>query len=309
MDRSHRPVIRVSGPEAGAFLHNLLTQKLDDVPAGYSASALDLDIQGRVLHHADVSRVGEDFYLDVPSAQAAPFQDFLQKMIFWSQVEVEATDLAILTLLGSTVSLPGGLPILATREVGWSAAPRRDLLVERVSLNTVVDELLSAGAILGGLMAFTAERVRALEPELAADLDDKSIPHEVPAWIGRGDRHGAVHLEKGCYRGQETVARVENLGRSPRVLVMLQIDGSAPDLPAPGAEISAGVGGRAAGRLGTIVHDCEFGPIALALLKRSALENKELVIGEVSVLVDPTSMPQDEQERAGRDAVNRLRGR
>ncbi|WP_460490782.1 CAF17-like 4Fe-4S cluster assembly/insertion protein YgfZ, partial [Corynebacterium nasicanis] len=230
VDRSQRRVVQVTGPDAAEFLNNLLSQKLLDVPVGYSAAALDLDIQGHILHHADVSRTEEGFLLDVPAGQFDTFLSFLQKMIFWSQVEIAEADLAVLSLLGAPVAVPEGAVV---RDHGW----RRDVLVPRATLAESVAALESAGADVAGLMAFTAERVRALEPELGADLDDKSIPHEVPAWIGRGEQPGAVHLEKGCYRGQETVARVENLGRSPRVLVMLQLDGSAPETPAPGAEI------------------------------------------------------------------------
>ena len=311
VDRSHRRVLKVSGPDAAGFLNNLLSQKVDDAPDGFAASALDLDIQGHILHHADLVRVGEDFYLDLPAAQAATFGDFLRKMVFWSQVEVADTELGVLTLLGSPLvdaPVDREVPALTARTVDWNGISRRDLLVERADLSTAVDALTAAGATLAGLMAFTAERVRALEPELAADLDDKSIPHEVPAWIGREERPGAVHLEKGCYRGQETVARVENLGRSPRVLVMLQIDGSAPEAPTPGSDIVGPAGGRALGRLGTVVHDCDFGPVALAVIKRSALE-QELQVGDVSVMVDPTSLPEERGEQAGRAAVERLRGR
>lgn len=306
VDRSHRKVIRVTGPDAPEFLNNLLSQKLDDAPVGFAAAALDLDIQGRILHHADVLRTEDTFYLDLPAAQAVTFLDFLQKMVFWSQVEVSDADLAVLTLLGDT-EFPT-VEAAATRDVPWAGVPRRDLLVERSALVEVVSTLESAGVRLAGLMAYTAERVRALEPEKDVDLDDKSIPHEVPAWIGRGDQPGAVHLTKGCYRGQETVARVENLGRSPRVLVMLQLDGSSPESPEPGSSITALSGGRALGRLGTVVHDCEFGPVALALVRRNALEGQDLCVGTVSVMVDPASLPADQGEQAGRSAINRLRG-
>lgn len=307
VDRSHRRVIRVTGPDAPEFLNNLLSQKLDDVADGFAASALDLDIQGRILHHADVVRVGADFYLDLPAAQAVSFADFLRKMVFWSEVEITEPDLGVLTLLGGDVPVPAEVDPVFVRTVEWAGAPRRDVAVDRDRLDTAVDALLGAGAELAGLMAFTAERVRSLEPEKDTDLDDKSIPHEVAGWIGRGDRPGAVHLEKGCYRGQETVARVENLGRSPRLLVLLHLDGSAPELPVPGADLV--FNGRRVGRLGTVVHDCDYGPIALGLVKRSALDSGELTVGEVSVAVDPSSIPEDEGDKAGRAAINRLRGR
>ncbi|HZK32311.1 MAG TPA: folate-binding protein [Corynebacterium sp.] len=315
VDRSHRIVIKVTGADAPEFLNTLLSQKLDDAAAGFTAGALDLDIQGRILHHADVLRTGDAFYLDVPAAQADSFQDFLSKMVFWSAVDIERTDLGILTLLGEGIDVPAELHDHAAflREVDWRGAPRRDLAIARGQLDDSVDQLLAAGAVLGGLMTYTAERVRALLPEKAADLDDKSIPHEVPEFIGRGDRPGAVHLNKGCYRGQETVGRVENLGRSPRLLVLLHLDGSAPRDPEPGDVIS--FNGRTVGRLGTVVHDRDFGPTALGVVRRSALDAGELVItpaddsgrAPVSAAIDPDSIPTDEGDKAGREAIKRLR--
>lgn len=319
VDRSHRRVLRVSGADAATFLNNLLSQKLDDVPPGFAAAALDLDMQGHILHHVDVLRLpnadaGPTFLLHMPAAQEESLCTFLQRMIFWSAVEISPVDLAVLTLLGegshallrdlldeSDAHERAGAPI------DWRGRERADLLCPRSELRTVAAALEERGAQRTGLMAFTAERVHALEPEIGVDLDHRSIPHEVPHWIGRGEHPGAVHLHKGCYRGQETVARVENLGRSPRVAVLLHLDGSAPTEPSPGAEILRGQ--RAVGRLGTVVHDADYGPIALGLLKRSALNSPGLHVGETAVAVDPESLPQDEGERAGRAAVDKFRGR
>ena len=116
-----------------------------------------------------------------------------------------------------------------------------------------------AGVRRAGVWAYEAHRVAALRPRLGVDTDERTIPHEV-GWIG-----AAVHLDKGCYRGQETVARVHNLGKPPRMLVLLHLDGST-DRPATGDPVLAG--GRAVGRLGTVVDHVDQGPIALALLKR-----------------------------------------
>lgn len=288
VDRSHRVAIKVDGPDAETYLNNLLSQKMDE-PA---KAALDLDAQGHILHHTDLARVGDTFYLDVPRAQANTLLSYLQKMIFWSQVTVSETDLGILSIVGD---LP--LPDCAfSRRQAW----RTDIAVDRALIDATVTDLLSRGAHLMGLMAFTALRVRALEPELSADLDAKSIPHESSFLIEH-----AVHLNKGCYRGQETVSRVHNLGKSPRVLVMLHLDGSAPTEPAIGDPITAG--GRTVGRLGTIVHDADFGPIALGLVKRSAL-SLPLASGETALAIDPDSLPDDTAERPGRVAINKLRG-
>lgn len=306
IDRSHRRVIAVSGPDARAFLHNLLSQKLDDVDTGFSAGALDLSIQGHVLHHMDLSFDGETFYLDVPAAQFESLRDFLTAMVFWSQVTVEEADVAVISVLGQALDKPS--TALVERPVHWPGCPRQDFLVPRDKLDAAVQELEAQGGSLAGLMTFTAERVRAREPELAADLDTKTIAHEVPHWIRRSeDQPAFVHLDKGCYRGQETVARVENLGRSPRLLVLLYLDGSAPEQPESGADIT--LGGRRVGRLGTVVEDCEYGPIALGLVKRSALDHGDLAIGSVAASIEPNSIPVDEGPKAGRAAVDRLRGK
>lgn len=350
VDRSHRRVIRVTGPEAAAFLHNLLSQKLDDVQAGWSGSALDLDTQGRILHTMDIAVTtdtsanadasagdgagsgtgdgagaaaapeGLAFYLDCEAGKFDSLRDFLQKMIFWSQVTIEEADLAIITVLGGptdthlpsqavysrTVSTaaPAGASSAQPTTGLWEAS-RTDIAVPREQLEAAVEELESTGLQLIGLMAYTAERVKALEAE-SVDLDEKSIPHEIPHWIGRGERVGAVHLEKGCYRGQETVARVENLGRSPRVLVLLHLDGSAPTMPSPGADIQ--VKGRRVGKLGTVIDDCDYGPIALGVIKRSALDAGQVNIGDVAASIDADSIPAEEGEKAGRAAINKLRG-
>jgi folate-binding protein YgfZ len=138
------------------------------------------------------------------------------------------------------------------------------------------------------------------------DTDDRTIPHEV-GWIG-GPGTGAVHLDKGCYRGQETVARVHNLGNPPRMLVSLHLDGSV-DRPSTGAPVLAA--GRPVGRLGTVVDHVELGPIALALLKRGLPADTGLVTGadgEVAAAIDADSLPQADVPGAGRVAIDRLRG-
>lgn len=308
IDRSQRAVVAVSGPDAPAFLNNLLSQKLDDAAAGFAASALDLDAQGHILHHVDVAFDGETFYLDMPRAQRESLVDYLNRMVFWSNVTVADADLAVLTALSPAPGAEVPRAVL-TREQAWSdGLTRTDALVPRAEIAAAAEEFQRAGGRLAGLMAYTATRVRAGEPELGADLDGKSIPHEAPRLINRGARLGAVHLDKGCYRGQETVARVENLGRSPRLLVMLQLDGSSPAEPATGAQITAG--GRAVGRLGTVVHDADYGPIALGLVKRSAL-SAPLDIDGTAASVDADFLRAVEAETAesgaGRRAVSRLR--
>ena len=187
----------------------------------------------------------------------------------------------------------------------WPGRDAADLLVPRAGQGGVVGAARAAGARPAGAMAFEALRVEALRPRLGVDTDDRTIPHEV-GWIG-----SAVHLTKGCYRGQETVARVANLGRPPRRLVLLHLD--AGDERAPGARATrcCATAGTV-GRVGTVALHHELGPVALALLKRSVPVDAELVAGDGRARsprprIDPDSVPpEDAAPPPGRAA--QLRG-
>jgi folate-binding protein YgfZ len=169
----------------------------------------------------------------------------------------------------------------------WPGTDAVDLLVPRSDRDAWLDRLADAGARPAGTLAFEAMRVEAMRPRLLLDTDERTIPHEV-GWIGP-----AVHLDKGCYRGQETVARVANLGRPPRKLVLLHLDAGDEELPWPGDQVFAG--DRAVGRVGTVVQHHELGPVALALVKRSVEVDAELVAGAdgraAPARIDPDSMP------------------
>jgi hypothetical protein len=134
--------------------------------------------------------------------------------------------------------------------------PWRELLVPRAALADAV-----ATTPLAGTWAAEALRVAAWRPRLGFESDHRTIPHEVD-WL-----RTAVHLQKGCYRGQETVARVHNLGRPPRRLVFLHLDGSEHRLPTHGAAVVHGE--RQVGFVTTAARHHELGPVALALVKRS----------------------------------------
>ncbi|OHV56345.1 folate-binding protein YgfZ [Pseudofrankia sp. BMG5.36] len=168
-----------------------------------------------------------------------------------------------------------------------------DLLVERTQLGDVAARLRAAGVEPAGVEAFEAERVAAHRPRLGVDTDHRTIPNEV-GWLT-----SAVHLDKGCYRGQETVARVQNLGRPPRRLVLLHLDGA---LAAPGSPVTAA--GRQVGFAGSSRMHAELGPIALAMLKRTVPDDAALVVAdpdghEVAAQIDPGSGPVRPDRPAG----------
>ena len=321
VDRSHRGVLTLTGDDRQSWLHSISTQHVSELPNGASTQNLSLDGQGRVEDHWIQTELGGTTYLDTEPWRIEPLLDYLKKMVFWSQVTAAAADLAVLSLLGPQLGDQAVLDALGVEAVPdeLTAVPfdggfvRRmtdanpgqvelDVLVERSRSADLQRRLTDAGARPAGVWAYEAHRVAAVRPRLGVDTDERTIPHEV-GWIG-----GAVHLDKGCYRGQETVARVHNLGKPPRMLVLLHLDGSA-DRPTTGDPVLAG--GRAVGRLGTVVDHVDLGPIALALVKRSIPADTELSTGgdaDVAAMIDAGSLPAADGPGAGRVAVERLRG-
>ncbi len=322
VDRSPRAVLTLSGKDRLTWLHTISSQHVSALGEGVVTENSSLDGQGRVEDHWLQVDLDGVTYLDTEAARAEPLAAFLTKMVFWSEVTVGTTDLTVLSLLGPGVE---EAPLLETLGVPalpdpWSALPlpgggflRRlgprevDLVVPRAAVADWHGRLTGVGVRPAGMWAYEALRVAALRPRLGVDTDERTIPHEV-GWIG-GPGEGAVHLDKGCYRGQETVARVHNLGKPPRMLVLLHLDGET-DRPSPGDPVLAG--GRAVGRLGTVVDHVDEGPIALALLKRGLPADTALTTGgevAVAATIDPDSLPGPDQGGAGRLAVERLRGR
>ena len=314
VDRSHRGIIAVTGVDRLEWLHLLLTQHVSALPEGGATEALVLDGQGRVLHHMGVAHVGEVVYLDCEAGELSELLGYLTKMVFWSKVEPrDATaELAMLSVVGpdtpavlaaaglpqpeGAAPLPDGGFVRRTRGPGAASA---DIVVPRAALGSWWERLTAAGARPAGTVAYEALRVEALLPRHGLDTDDRTIPHEV-GWIG-----AAVHLSKGCYRGQETVAHVANMGRAPRRLVLLHLDAGDERLPVPGEPVT--MEGRAVGRVGTVVQHHELGPVALALVKRSVPVDAELTAGaETPARIDPTSVPTEEQDAPGRAARQRL---
>jgi tRNA-modifying protein YgfZ len=326
IDRSHRAVLTLNGKDRQTWLHSISTQHVSELPEGASTENLSLDGQGRVEDHWIQTELGGTTYLDTEPWRGDPLLEYLRKMVFWSEVIPDGADLAVLSLLGPRLAsravldalgldaLPAQLTAVPIAGGGFvrrmPSAPAEqvelDLLVPREESAAWQSRLAQAGLRPAGVWAFEAHRVAALRPRLGVDTDERTIPHEA-GWIG-GPGEGAVHLEKGCYRGQETVARVHNLGKPPRMLVLLHLDGSV-ERPSTGDAVVAG--GRAVGRLGTVVEHVDLGPVALALLKRGLPADTDLRTGPdeaVAAVIDPASLPSAEHIGAGRVAVERLRG-
>ena len=322
VDRSHRAVLTLTGPERREWLHNISTQHVSQLPDGASTENLSLDGQGRVEDHWIQTELGGVTYLDTEPWRGEPLLAYLRKMVFWADVAPEAADFAVLSLLGPRLAdrpvldvlhldelpaelhaepLPGG-GFVRRMPSAHEGRVELDLVVPREQVADWWARLTGTGMRPAGVWCYEAHRVAALRARLGVDTDERTIPHEV-GWIGP-----AVHLDKGCYRGQETVARVHNLGKPPRMLVLLHLDGSS-DRPSTGDPVLAG--GRAVGRLGTVVDHVELGPVALALLKRGIPADTALTTGadaRVAAVIDADSVPAAVGAGAGRVAVERLRG-
>jgi tRNA-modifying protein YgfZ len=271
VDRSHRGVIRITGQDRLSWLHNLTTQDLENLAPGSTAEALILSPNGHIEHHLILTDDGTQLWAHVEPGTAGPLLGFLESMRFMLRVEPAdvTASCAVLTLMGpaAATSPADEAAVATTRAFGV------DLIVRRERLAEAAARLQAGGAVLAGTWAYEALRIAARRPRFGLDTDHRAIPHEV-GWIDT-----AVHLSKGCYRGQETVARVHNLGHPPRRLVFLHLDGSEDRLPAHGDPISSGdkggggapggAGGGEVGFVGSAARHYELGPIALALVKRT----------------------------------------
>ena len=290
VDRSNRGVVVVSGEDRLEWLHTICSQHLTALKDGDSTEALVLSPNGHVEQHWQVTELGGQVWLDVEPGTTDEALAYLQKMRFLKRVEPAdvTAEWAVLSVVGPLAAeflTAAGFPAPEVgRAVALDAGFMRgmswgyDLIVARSSAGATVDALLAAGATRAGNWAFEALRVEDHRPRLGFETDHRTIPHEV-GWIG-----SAVHLDKGCYRGQETVARVQNLGKPPRRLVLLHLSGASDVLPEPGTPVESG--GRTVGFLGTAVHHHELGPIALAVIKRSLPADAELTVAGDVVGVD-----------------------
>jgi folate-binding protein YgfZ len=281
VDQSHRGVLRITGADRLTWLHSLTTQHLEQLAPGVTVEALLLSPQGHVEHQLTLTDDGTAVWAHVEPGTVPALVEFLTSMKFMLRVDVQdvSADYAVLTLLGPGVPAVGAVPATARLDTGFST----DLIVPRAGLATGVAGLRAAGAALAGMWAHEALRIAAGRPRIGLDTDHRTIPHEV-GWI-----ETAVHLNKGCYRGQETVARVHNLGHPPRRLVLLHIDGSEDKLPGHGDLVL--LDGASVGFAGSAARHYELGPIGLALIKRTTPVDATLTVDGVAaaqeVIVSP----------------------
>lgn len=264
--------VRVTGPERISWLHLLASQDFTALGAGSDSDvtqALWLSPQGHVEHWA-TARSGDDaVWLHTVSAEAAAaLAAFLTSRRFRAEVEV--------------ADMTAEQALVVTRASDGATIQHR---VARADFAALALGLVAEGFAPAGTWAHTALAVAHREPRFGTDSDARTLPNEIPAWM-----RGAVALDKGCYCGQETVARIENIGAPPRRLVLLNLDGSRNELPRPGDEVLT-EDGKTVGRVGSAAYHFEDGPIALALVKRAIAPGVPLTAGGVAALIDPDDVP------------------
>ncbi|MFM8895541.1 MAG: YgfZ/GcvT domain-containing protein [Actinomycetales bacterium] len=263
----NRGVVTVTGPDRLGWLHSLTTQHLAQLAPGTSALALILSPHGHVEFELHLVDDGVTTWIITQPGQAEPLRAYLARMVFMLVVEVvdRSADFAVLWEPSDEPDpqRPTWLVPIEFAERGYrgreSIAPSQDAA-----------RLLADRDDLAGSWALEALRVAALMPRIDCETDHRTIPNEV-GWLT-----SAVHLDKGCYRGQETVAKVHNLGQPPRRLVQVHLDGSSDHPPGHGDRLWHG--DREVGWIGTGAQHYELGPIASAVLKRSTPPTAELVV-------------------------------
>ena len=265
-------------------MHSLTTQNLEQLAAGESALALILSPQGHVEFELHLVDDGERMWIVTDADRAAALCAFLAGMRFMLRVEVtDRTAEFGVVWEPATTADPKHPTWRVPEPFAAQGFPGREVIVPRAE----VADRVAASEAPSGTWALEALRVAARMPRIGLDTDHRTIPNEV-GWLATADAPNAVHLRKGCYRGQETVAKVHNLGRPPRRLALLHLDGSREQPPAHCDRVFWS--GREVGWIGTGVVHHELGQIATAMLKRNVPEDAELVVrsddGEVVAAQD-----------------------
>jgi len=252
-DLSHRGVISITGKDRLTWLHALTTQHLEKLEVATWVDALILDTQGHVIDQLFLVDDGQSTWIHLENERVTPVIEYLNKMKFMLEVEVkdESDNYAVLRAPGIADAIGGP----------YALVPRNELKETTDAFNKSHTQV--------GIWALEAERVAAGRARLLFEVDHKSIPNEL------GFLNKSVHMNKGCYRGQETVAKVFNLGQPPRRLVLLHLDGSMVAMPEHGAKVF--LDDKEVGFIGSLSRHYELGPIALAVVKRNVALDATLI--------------------------------
>jgi tRNA-modifying protein YgfZ len=253
-DLSHLNIVAVTGEDRLKWLHDLTTQFVSDLQPGLWMPSMILDAQGHVEFQFNLVDDGSTTYLVLDPGYVEKLVEYLTKMKFMLRVDVRDASAEFVVLRAPGVADAIGGP--------FALVPRAEVEEMKQTFGGVATQV--------GTWALDAERVAKGRPRIGFETDHKSIPNEL------GVLNTAVHMKKGCYRGQETVAKIYNLGNPPRRLVMLHLDGSDVGFPAAGTKVEND--GVVVGFVGTVARHHELGTIALAIVKRNTPADATLTI-------------------------------
>jgi folate-binding protein YgfZ len=293
LDRSDRGKLFFKGPEAAEYLQGQLTNDIEALDVGEGCYAALLDRKGHMQADMRVLRLAEDeVWVDTEAEALPPARRHLEMYKVGREVEVEDVTVgrALLSLIGprsAELSSAPPLPEHACEElsvdgVGCLAVGTAlgiDLIAAAADAERLRTALAEAGAVEVSADAVEILRIEAGTPRFGAEMDSATMPAEA------GIVGAAVNFEKGCYIGQETVARLHYRGKPNRHLRGLKL--SAP--AAPGTALSTGE--KEVGRIGGSCVSPVHGPIALAILRREAEPGGELLVGEDGVTAQVVDLP------------------
>lgn len=259
-DLSHLDIVAIKGEDRLTWLHALTTQHHEQLQPGVWQEALILDPKGHVEYQFLLVDDGDSVFLVLDPGYKQTLIEYLNTMKFMLRVDVRdaSGEYAVLRAPGAQTDLGGPFALV----------PRDELDQMR--------KVFSESATQAGTWALDAMRVAAGRIRIAFETDHKSIPNEL------GVLNKSVHMAKGCYRGQETVAKIYNLGNPPRRLVLLHLDGSVVTSPAQGTDVMNGE--VRVGFIGTVARHHELGTIALAVIKRNTPVEAQLEVDGIPAI-------------------------
>lgn len=332
IDLRHLSVLHVAGEDAPSWLHSLLAQKVVDMPVlspthSELRHAYILDAHGHICEECWVARTPDGYFLATPREHRDSLQEYLTSMVFWSNVTVTTTDDSVCAIVNTAATdtaatsqpllSPAVSALLDSKHVITAQGRPRGIptallyIPPTTDCASLVNELCATGLTTTGKWTWDALRCAAGLPEITTDMDDKSLPHEYNS-VGEPDTGAGASVTKGCYRGQETVAKIHNVGLPPRRQIVLLLDGSSEVRPVPGTDLYADADYRkSVGRIGTVVDHWEYGPLALGLVRRTIEDSQELFwktdedAGKASIMGELSVHP--DGHRAGREAVQSFR--
>jgi len=294
VDRSERGKLVVSGPEAAEYLQGQLTNDTEAIAPGDGCYAALLDRKGHMQGDMRVLRPGgePDLWLDTEPEALEAIRRHLGMYKIGRQVEVGdvSAERAILSLIGPrAVEVAGSAPLPenACEEATVGGAKCLavgtpdgiDLFVETAERDRVLAALLAAGAVEVSPEAAEILRIESGRPRFGAEMGTETMPAEA------GIVEQTISFTKGCYIGQETVARLHYKGKPNRHLRGLRLSAPAQ----PGAALR--LGEREVGALGGAAVSPAFGPIGLAILRREAEPGTTVAVGEDGVTGEVVGLP------------------